>query len=186
MTSGFAAPSLVNHPVFAFWEGGKRKYYTTLVFAWKLTIPALFQGFVRVGGFRKPTEPYGFAHLRNRAIAGWQGPKFSQISETEDFLRHEMFDGRSARASREPFEIRVTAEAIIEVYGGCNTTRKVWEFRAKDALKDESTAWAISDKPAAWPDRGTLFAQSIHGAQAIFTYALFGAAAALVIWALLK
>ncbi|MFZ0821428.1 MAG: hypothetical protein WAM91_15275 [Candidatus Acidiferrales bacterium] len=85
-----------------------------------------------------------------------------KTNSTEDRMRHEMFHTTGSRGSSEPIEIRVTADAIIEVYGKCPCLQM----------------------PAS--GRGARGKHANITARAMFAFALFGAVAALLMWVLLK
>ena len=115
LAGGFAVSSPVHRPRFAFWRGGRRKYYRTLSFLRDARKASFLQGFSRLGGSKAFAEPPAFARLGNRAIVEARDPKPGGSGEREDYLRYEKRHRGCARASSEPVEIRVSADAIIEV-----------------------------------------------------------------------
>ncbi len=185
-------PSPGDRPIFAAGKGKKRKYYRTFTFLADLRKPACLQGFSRVRGLQRTTKPYEFAHLHKRDIAGERAGIFREMSETEGSVRQETFWGRSARASGEALEIRVSADAIIEVRG-----TDVLRHVARERLAECDTVpgisegtqrpmWTVGDEYETWLQRAEIRARSARVARAVCVYALFAAAAALVIWYVLR
>jgi hypothetical protein len=162
IAGGFAISSRVNGPVFAFGVGARRRHYRTLLFLRNLQETAFLQGFVRAGKIRKSAETYEFAPLRKRAIGAPEGAVQGEFGEAGAHMSDEAMRRESDCGFCEPIEIRVSADAIIEVHSVNILARSPSLYRSSIQLRASRVARAIAG------------------------YALFGAAAALVIWFLLK
>jgi hypothetical protein len=159
---------------------------------------AFLEGFVSGGASFMSSKPHDFAHLRKRAMVrkcAIEGPArraSGARSKEEGIVSDEMLRGKIIRAPHEPSEIRVSADAIIEVRG-TDVVRHV----ARGWLADKSTPgpfvdggastiWTVGDEYESWLRRSEARARKTRIAQAICAYALFAAGAALVIWYLLR
>ncbi len=180
IAGGFAMSSLVKAPVFAYWKGGKRRHYRTLLFWTRVRKAASIQGFVPVHKYGATGAAFPFARLENRATAGVRYERQGEAGATEEFLRHESHHRRIADEHCEPVEIRVSADAIIEVHG--TGTRKHL-LRDADGI---AAAWTSRDANAVQFRCSATRARHMRAARANFAYAAFGAAAAFAIWVLLR
>jgi hypothetical protein len=172
MMGGFATFSPENHIGFAYREDGRRRHYRTLPFMRKVGIPAFLQRHLWPGGVGIRQEAYKIVHLRNRDIHGPAFLTYDGTSGAGDSVHRDVGNSGDSRVSCELIEIRVTAEAIIEVHGDCRCGQVASLVRGAARTGDIMTPRATTNRRVT--------------TQAVFAYALFGAAAACVIWILLR
>jgi hypothetical protein len=196
IASGFAVSSPANRAGFAFLSGERRRHYRTLAFLRNVRKVAFLQGILRVCVSRKPHGAYDFAHLANRDISLARREKRTN-SESEDLMRRDLSGKRAESAAREPLEIRVSGDAIIEVFGSsCDRHVAAWEIGAEGY---QPARHVQSFRPTRGVVPGGLsltrqrqfaerhrFARSTRAWRATLAYAIFCAATVLVVWFLLR